>query len=160
MRNEFSTFDIVKALKIPRERLREWMNRLYIRPTMPPQGQGKKAVFSRQDVYDVQLFRQLVDFGIERDTAQHHVKFYHDRMKTDHNNLSYMIILYGKMPTPMEYESKIQYSSFFAQDGETLNLDFGSTSNNKRLNDKYWRDIHIVNLKILHKETDSALESL
>jgi hypothetical protein len=106
MRNEFSTFDIVKALVIPRERLREWMNRSYIRPATPTQGQGKKAVFTRQDVYSVQLFRRLVDFGIDRDIARHYVKFYQERMKTDNEQLKYMVIRYGKLQPQIRFGLK------------------------------------------------------
>jgi hypothetical protein len=160
MKNEFSTLDIVKALDIPRERLREWMNRSYIVPTTPTQGQGKKSVFTRQDVYGVQLFRQLVDFGMERDQARHFVKFYHDRMKTDNEQLSYMIIRYGKLKPQIKFGSKVQYSASFANDGNKLNLDEGTTDDHKEINDEYWRTIHVVNLKTLHKETDSALQAL
>ncbi len=160
MRNEFSTLDIVKALEIPRERLREWMNRGYVRPSTPAQGQGKKAVFTRQDVYNVQVFRQLVDFGVERDTAFHFVKFYSDRMKTYKQESSYMVIRFGKLKPQVKYGSKSQRTASFASDNDKLCLDVGATEEHKDINDDNWRTIHIVNLKTLHKETDSALQTL
>jgi hypothetical protein len=69
MRQEFSTLDIVKALDIPRERLREWMNRGFIEPSQPAEGQGTKAVFSRDAVYRVALFRELLNKGFTRKKA-------------------------------------------------------------------------------------------
>ena len=69
MRDEFSTLDIVKALKIPRERLRDWMNQGFVKPTIPAEGQGTKAVFTRTDVYLLALFRHLVNSGFKRDMA-------------------------------------------------------------------------------------------
>ena len=72
MRNEFSTLDIVKALGIPRERLRDWMNHGYIKPTTPAKGQGTKAIFTRKDVYGVLLFSNLLEKGFKRETASKH----------------------------------------------------------------------------------------
>ena len=56
MIDTFSTLDIVKALRIPRERLRDWMNNGFVVPTILSQGQGTKAVFTRGDIYLVALF--------------------------------------------------------------------------------------------------------
>ena len=65
----YSTLDIVKALGIPRERLRDWMNRDYIRPTQPAMGQGTKAGFSKSDIVGIALFDKLLNFGLKRETA-------------------------------------------------------------------------------------------
>ena len=70
MKREFSTLDVVKALDIPRERLREWMNKGYIEPSIQQaKGQGTKALFSRRDVYGIALFRRLLESGFTRDKA-------------------------------------------------------------------------------------------
>jgi hypothetical protein len=69
MKNEFSTLDIVRGLNIPRERLRDWMNRGFVRPTQEAQGQGTKAVFTRFDICLVALFRNLVEMGFNRKLA-------------------------------------------------------------------------------------------
>lgn len=69
MRNEYSTLDIVKALEIPRERLRDWMNKGFIKPTIPAEGQGTRAVFTRSDVYAVALFQNLIEVGFKRSQA-------------------------------------------------------------------------------------------
>lgn len=77
MKNEFSTLDIVKALDIPRERLREWMNRGYIEPSIQKaSGQGTKALFSRADIYLVALFKKLIGLGFSRKSASDFVKLY------------------------------------------------------------------------------------
>ena len=59
MRDKFSTLDIVKALSIPRERLRDWMNNGFVVPTTRSEGQGTKAIFTRDDIYLVALFVDL-----------------------------------------------------------------------------------------------------
>jgi hypothetical protein len=81
MENEFSTLDIVKALKIPRERLRDWMNRSFIDPSVPADGQGTKAIFSLQDVYGVALFQALINSGFNRETSSRFVKFFMEKEK-------------------------------------------------------------------------------
>ena len=75
MKDEFSTFDIIKALEIPRERLKDWMNKEFIRPSVPAKGQGTKAVFTLLDVYSVALFTQLITlFGVHRKFAANFVE--------------------------------------------------------------------------------------
>jgi hypothetical protein len=69
MKNEFTTFDIMKALEIPRERLREWINRGFVKPHQSADGQGTKAIFTRSDVYAVALFKRFIEHGITRKAA-------------------------------------------------------------------------------------------
>ena len=67
MREQYSTLDICKALGITRERLRDWMNRGFIKPSIQEaKGQGTKALFSRNDVYLIMLFLTLIWNGINR----------------------------------------------------------------------------------------------
>ena len=69
MKEQYSTLDIVKALKIPRGRLREWIDHSFIIPSVSAEGQGTKAVLTRTDVYGVALFRQLLKLGFSRTMA-------------------------------------------------------------------------------------------
>jgi len=69
MRDEFSTLDIVKKLPIPRERLREWMVRGFVKPSYPSVKQGSRATFTRSDVYGVALFKYLIERGYRRKYA-------------------------------------------------------------------------------------------
>jgi hypothetical protein len=68
-RDEFTTFDIIKALGIPRERLQDWINRDFIKPTIPAEGRGTKAIFTRSDVYKIMLFQKLIGMGFNRINA-------------------------------------------------------------------------------------------
>ena len=61
MKAEFSTLDIVKALEIPRERLRNWMDKGFVVPSIPSERQGSAAVFDLRDVYAIELFRRLIE---------------------------------------------------------------------------------------------------
>ena len=44
----YSTIDISKALNIPRERLRDWMVRGFIKPSLPSTSKGTIAIFIRK----------------------------------------------------------------------------------------------------------------
>ena len=69
MRNEYSTLEIVKALGLTRERLQDWMNRGFVKPSIEAKGQGTKAIFTHQDVYKIDLFRLLLEKGFKRNQA-------------------------------------------------------------------------------------------
>lgn len=69
MKNEFSTLDIVKALGVTRERLRDWINQSFINPHKAATGHGSKAIFTINEVYGIALFRFLVESGFNRSLA-------------------------------------------------------------------------------------------
>jgi DNA-binding transcriptional MerR regulator len=69
MKDNFSTFDVLKIFKISRPRLREWMVRGFIKPTIPANGQGTKALFTKEDIYKIALFIRLIKVGFKRKQA-------------------------------------------------------------------------------------------
>jgi len=159
MRDKFSTLDIVKALEIPRERLREWMNRGFIKPSEPARGQGTKAVFTRIDVYGVALFRHLLTKGFKREIASEYVQavILHDSaciasLKEGVQTVFFTFspgypyprtdFLYGKNPSSLQAVGKAAGERF------------------KEDNSSVWDYIIVINLAWLKKETDAALLTL
>lgn len=69
MKTEFTTFEIAKALGIPRGRLREWIEGGFIKPSKSAEGQGTKSLFSKSDIYSLVLFGKFIDYGIDRKVA-------------------------------------------------------------------------------------------
>ena len=65
----YSTIDLSKAFDIPRERLRDWMVRDFIKPSLPSTSKGTIAIFTKNDAYRVYLFDVLVDAGLTRKAA-------------------------------------------------------------------------------------------
>jgi hypothetical protein len=62
LKDELTTFDIIKKLGIDHGRLREWMNEGFIVPSIrKAEGIGTKAIFDRIDIVAVVLFRRLLD---------------------------------------------------------------------------------------------------
>lgn len=70
MDTEFSTLDIVKLMGISRERLRVWMDKGFIRPSIQKaEKRGEKNLFSKVDLYIIGLFRYLLDKGLSWEVA-------------------------------------------------------------------------------------------
>ena len=85
---EFSTNDIVKILKIPRQRLRGWHDDTpggFIKPSVREAigpGSGKGALYSTSDLYSIALFKHLIEtVNINRETAARIVKECHNSVQ-------------------------------------------------------------------------------
>ena len=65
----YTTSQITKILDIPFGRLREWIVKGYIEPTIPSPGQGRPAEFSLDYLYNIEAFRRMIDGGLSRETA-------------------------------------------------------------------------------------------
>lgn len=66
----FSSLDIIKILDIQKERFRDWHSRKFVVASQESTKQGKKALFSRLDVYGVGLFKEFVEkFRLAREEA-------------------------------------------------------------------------------------------
>lgn len=59
----------MELLDVKRERLREWMNQGFVRPTIAADGPGTKAIFTLVDLYQIAVFKKLVESGMNRRKA-------------------------------------------------------------------------------------------
>ena len=170
MKREFSTLDIVKRLGIPRERLREWMNRNFIIPTKPSKKQGSKAIFTREDVYGIALFKDLIERGVKRETASHYVN---ELIKYSAVKLKDFILF--RYQTQYGKQEILSMNFIHLQSGSwQIDLETGShvplfgESNVFPLNpcdtpldpNKDWDEIIIINFERLKRKADYALEGL
>ena len=62
----FSSFEICKGLEINRPTLQDWLSRGFVKPAIEAKGRGTKNVFSIDNLYQIELFRQLVARGFNR----------------------------------------------------------------------------------------------
>jgi hypothetical protein len=178
MRENFSTLDIVKALSIPRERLRDWMNNGFVIPTISSQGQGTKAVFTRNDVYLAALFVDLLKKGFKRYNASDLIRKTSAILKKNEpKNLAYVIIYFLKNhdnPVIVKsiYDPVTRWDKIDLRwDGRISSKQIeGNKDNAPERNDlpaekamqnqskaQLWENIHIVNFKNIKKEVDLQL---
>lgn len=71
----YSTSDVCRILSVSPERLREWMIRKFVEPSIQKaKGQGTRAEFSIDDLYRIALFKELIENGFSRETAANYIK--------------------------------------------------------------------------------------
>lgn len=165
MRNEFSTLDIEKALDITRERLRDWVIRGYVAPTVPAAGQGTKATFTRFDIYGIELFRQLIEDGCNRDAAGGFVRQFIEREKKEPERQRTAYIKFMK-----NTDGKVWRIETLADGiGKTIKMDYetGETeasgiklSQVMKTKRSEWQTIVIKNFKQIRSKVDAALDRL
>jgi hypothetical protein len=157
----FSTLDIGRALDIPRERLRDWMNRRFVQPTVNATGQGRKAVFTRSDVYGIAFFRTLIESGFSREVAADYVRLFLEREKNEPDHQKTVRIVF-KIRV-----KHISVMTFPRTEGKWMDLETGWTKMEETgalppegWRDKDWQMIQIVNFEALCKKVDAALANL
>ncbi len=166
MRDEFSTLDIVAALKIPRERLREWMNREFVKPSQAASGLGTKAIFSRNDVYAVALFEKLLEIGYKREDAAKELDLFY-RHFTDGTKA--ILLLRGIKKQDKVIRQAVTFlpeHKVFSVDLDTGKSPGAEKDPNKTkmfgwdLIDCEWDVMTLINLRRLREKTDARLGSL
>jgi hypothetical protein len=71
----FSSFQICKGLKINRPTLQDWLSRGFIKPEIQAKGRGTKNAFSEDNLYQIELFRQLTVRGFSRIESSRWVRY-------------------------------------------------------------------------------------
>lgn len=149
----FSTLNVAKILKIERERLRDWIDREFIVPSIQKsKRQGDRSLFSVTDIYGIALFRMLVEnVKMSRREASVFIKKWHEHPEANIENVNIMTFtrLQG---------NKIEATWSFIDDEVTKNhktyiIDIPV----KFANDSPWDFILIVNFKKIKNEVDSIL---
>ena len=71
----FTTFQIMKILGLPRERLKDWMDKGYVIPSIrKADGVGTKNIFDLVDVYGIALFMHFLSQGLIRTFAAEYTR--------------------------------------------------------------------------------------
>lgn len=154
----YSTIDISKALKIPRERLRDWMVRGFIKPSLPSTSKGTIAIFIRSDVVCVALFMKLIAKGFKREAAAEYVDFLIENPNLI-NNISFIVLKSvfrnnELVVVPLFSFGRGPLNLHIDEDGN-VKTSFSSGLKENRWDE--WDDIHIVNVVNIRKEVNAAL---
>lgn len=177
MRKEFSTLDIVKALGITRERLRDWINQSFITAKIAAEGHGTKAIFTVNDVYGIAFFRFLVESGFNRSAAAKWTKEftkelyespgYRDKaiikFIVTKDNLESRLGFYGNDVVKV-MNKKMVMDGIFDREGNKINLEelfpfHPELVYPEDLHEK-WQMVWFVNLRQIFNEVDEALAEL
>jgi len=168
MRTEFSTLDIVKALGIPRERLRDWMNRSFVVPSSSAHGQGTKAGFTRHDVYGIALFRCFLDMGFNREKAGNLVKYFMEKEKKQPEKqetvyIKFLVDIDKEVPLTQilpEGDWKHDFKTGVTMRGNEKSEDISQKEENEYIVETKWSIIQIINFRNLRQDVDLKLSKL
>ena len=181
--NGYTTFQIIKTLEIPRERLKDWMEKGFVKPSIQQaRGKGTKALFSLLDVYSLALFKHLIEeCHFSRDAAsqfsalwlEYIYNFPYEEGKevsdrTIADLLSNELIFISKREADLsklsdeENQEKKDESTIFYRpfSFHGRNEDFVKALTNHLkplVEQNRWEDIHIVNFKRIREKVDAAL---
>lgn len=156
MEEIYSTLDIVKALNIPRERLRDWMIRGFIKPSLPSTRQGTIAIFTKSDVFGVALFKKLIERGFKREVASEYVAgVVNTRIEDSLNFIVLKSLIRDGEPVIASYLhiGKASLNMEISEKGVVRSI-FG------RFKAEDWDDIHILNIGNLRNEVEAALATI
>lgn len=138
-KKEFTSTEISKALGIEWGRLREWIVKGFIVPSVKGQeGPGRAILFSLDDVYGIYLFRQMVEYGWNRGFASVHVK----KMINRADFARYPYVALGRTSRP----NKGSFLASWESPGKAW----------AALHDNY-DDMIIINLENLRSQVNKAL---
>jgi len=155
----YSTIDISKALNIPRERLRDWMVRGFIKPSLPSTSKGTIAIFIRTDVVCVALFMKLITKGFKRDAAAEYVDLLIEKPGLT-NSINFIMLKSVVRNSDLEVESFISYGTnplkLHIDKDRNVNTSFAD----RIIEADEWDDIQIINVVNIHREVDAALAQL
>jgi hypothetical protein len=157
----YTTTDIIRGLGIPRERLRDWISRGFVRASVPAPGQGLAAEFSLWDVYRIELFRNLVDGGFDRKVASEFLKV----LRSDENEkwkTAYIIFRReGEEIIPMTIAKGANWSldlkgGRIGVTGSPAYVDVRQLRNTK-FDPTAWDNIYLVNFEKIRESVDRNL---
>lgn len=153
---KYSTIDIIKALKIPRERLRDWIVRDFIRPSLPTFRQGVKAGFTKGDVYGIAIFEQLLEYGYKREAASEIIKNF-----MGINPISGALRFLVFKHTVRNGERQIETIGLVGGDITSLtDAVSGELMKAENNADEQWDSFHIMNIKEVIGKVNNALKEL
>jgi len=153
----YSTIDISKALNMPRERMRDWMVRGFIKPSLPSTSKGTIAIFTRDDVLCVMLFLKLIDRGFKRETAAEYIDFlWNSKMIAAVKFITLKHSVRDGNPVIDRdfYVGEEDLDFQIGSDGKITVGPFSPTDSDE------WEGIHIINMINMAKEVDAALSKL
>lgn len=156
--DEFSTLWISKNLDIQLERLRVWIDRGYVVPSVQKaEGKGTKSLFDRLDLYSIVLFRHLIeDSNFPREKASQFLSTWLDAVK---DNPIKAVGMYNVLIFIQDGEGVFfcQLFSILPPKDDYLQMEGIRYQAMKEVEGKDWKVIHIVNFDRIKREVDAVL---
>jgi len=159
----FTTKDILKILDISMSRLRTWLLNGYITPSVPSSGQGKKALFTKEDIYAIYLFKELIESkGLKREAAARFIR----ECQADPSRLTFASFLLFVVTKDVATGTEdVKFKSFSGEESVGLRfyidkiykaeigLDEGTD-----LGDFLWEEARVINFSLIKAVLNSKMK--
>lgn len=152
---KYTTKTIVKKLGIPLQRVRMWLIGEFVVASVPSEGQGKKAFFTREDLYQIVLFEKLLKKGLRRELASTYIKSLRDGVSIL-GAAPYLVLISREADgdTIVESRSCLGFNPL----KPIISPDYFMISEfESEENKSDWDDVLIINYAKLRKEVDVML---
>lgn len=157
MKEEFSTSEVCRILDIKFEKLRAWTKEGFVKPTFLSPGQGRKAIFTRLDVYLIALFDNLIrEVGFVRKIGASFVRSFKTSEKTVRNS-KYLIF---KFPAPEGHLAPSCEHIYYAHDENSKDLEFEMLFNLIKNDMEDFTNVHIVNFHKIKHDIDIRIKNV
>jgi hypothetical protein len=142
---EFQTKDITAITNVKRNRLQSWIESGFISPSISGGGgSGSKNLWSKDDIYRIEIFKRLVESGFSRKLASNYKFQSVDKRGIHEDLLNLYYILY------MRKGKKIKTMQIYER-----SIDFGKIAG--ELGMAGFEDVYIINFQGLMGETDRKI---
>jgi len=169
---EFTTFDIIKKFGLKRERLKDWMERGYIEPSVQKaRGVGTKNLFNTWDLYMIKLFQHLTSRGFPREFVSIRINILKSLRddgilgsKIEYFNFIVLTNMPRSKPRSSEFYNKLhsrpdEYTGIiYNTEGGDLAILRSLEYISDILDHPYWEDVIIVNFKNIRGFVDNAIK--
>lgn len=145
-KDSWSTFEAADILGIRIERLRDWIHRGFIEPSLvwpKLEGRGAKRVISKTGLYEIKLLDHLLERGFSRMQAGATVELM-KRSMLEHKMIPEFIVQYRK--------SENYYDTACCENVKMLKAIL------RNLNFDDYEDLYIINFNRIKKGVDKLIE--
>lgn len=170
----FSSLDVIKVLGIKRQRLRGWTDDTqgFFSPSVQRSGgPGRKALYSRFDLYCFRLFQHLIEnLSQDRVVAASFVGFFREVVERRANIVGFDVreinFLTYQLANTIE---QLEYSLSTSSDEHTLTINYpaniasinvGRPGVDTKITSFFWESCLIINFKKIWSEIDATIDSL
>jgi DNA-binding transcriptional MerR regulator len=173
--DEFQSADQEKITGVKRNRLQVWIERGWIKPSQRATGYGSRNVFSRDDLYNIAIFKAIVEKGWSRSVAAEFIE--KGRVRVESGTRGELdkqsgVVRWGAIPSMRSRDGATLlppcagYGVFVRIKGKVLHtfvagpLDKVGAELESIAKEKDVDDIYILNLKTILSQVDAKIKEV
>lgn len=159
--DEYSIKDVVITLDIPRERLKEWINKGFVKGSIE-RLQGRRTItnYTRLDIYSIALFKYLIErLRFPREEAAKFVTLYLKSAKQKRKLFFYDYLIFQQLEDGLKYTSHLNFSmpSIIEASDEEARINLYGKMLRAPIESPGMETVFIINFRKIQDKVDQAL---